>query len=798
MVSASLRKSITDLSRRRARTLFAASTLALGVSTLAFFAVPTLIDRSMQEQVRADRLADLTVGMRSVPLTARQLAAVGALPNVAAVEPRNSVDTRVLVGARRAAARVIGVRDFTRQSVDVVHVESGRRPRAGEVLVDVQDANTDLYEGGAGDTVTAVRAAAEGTTRALESTRLSVSGEARNIVGGEQVQDDDVIVLYATSATVTALSGERGYDRLALRLHDTSPAAAARTVRAVRDYLGAVPAFAGFDELPEIRAAGDWPGKAETEDFTELLSAITILALLSALVLTSNTMTTLVGEQTGEIAIMRAVGARRRQVALVFLRTALLLGALGALAGIALGIAISNLLARYFGQMFWAVDVGFGVDATVLLASIAVGLLGPPLAALPAIRRGVRVDLRTALEASGSAVGGQGATDRLLRRLRFLPRTAQIGLRSLGRRKRRSLATVVIVALAVGNLLAILALAEGVTDVTRGSWDDHLEDISIWASGRERFDVRAARVIRSTPGVAEAEPSLTTDVELRNRDAVVWGVPHEPLFRYRISDGRWFSTGEEQAREPVAVIERNLARVAGVHVGSRVTLATAAGRARFRIVGIATNQQEDGTALFAPLATLRSLLDLPTGASAYRIKTTTPDHALVDRTTTRLEDRLAALGYQTSSEIVYVEKRDEIAANRTITMTIAVLGFLIVAISMVGLANAITGSVLERTREIGVLRCIGARARDVRRIFTTEGIALALGGWLLGIPLGYALNRALIWLVKEVVNIDVPAAFPPVNLALALAGTIALALLVMLLPLRRAIHSRPGDALRYG
>ena len=54
------------------------------------------------------------------------------------------------------------------------------------------------------------------------------------------------------------------------------------------------------------------------------------------------------------------------------------------------------------------------------------------------------------------------------------------------------------------------------------------------------------------------------------------------------------------------------------------------------------------------------------------------------------------------------------------------LGLLIVAIGMVGLANALTMSVLERMREVGILRCVGARARDIRRIFAAEGLALTL------------------------------------------------------------------------
>ena len=373
----------------------------------------------------------------------------------------------------------------------------------------------------------------------------------------------------------------------------------------------------------------------------------------------------------------------------------------------------------------------------------------------------------------------------------------QIGMRNVGRRKRRSLATASIVALAVANLLAVLAMAEAATESTRTSWGDHLEDVQISTGGRALFDERAERTIRATPGVSEAEPVLKNTVELAGREAFVWGVERDPLFRYRLADGRWFSADEEQAGERVAVIERNIAQVVGVEVGGRVRLETAAGDADVRIVGIAKNQQENGTALYVPLTTTRALLGQPAGASAYWIKTESPDQAFVDRTTSLLEDRLAALGYQLTSEIKYVAERDEIAANSALTTPIAVLGFLIVAMSMVGLANAITTNVLERTREIGILRSIGARARDIRRIFTTEGIALALGGWLLGIPLGYALTRLLVWLVWQVVDVRLPVVFPPLNILIALIGTVALALLVLFLPVRRAVRFRPGDALRY-
>ena len=787
MVSASLRKSITDLSRRRARTFFTVATLAIAVASFALLAVPTLIDRTMQDEVDAARLANLAVSVRPLQLSDKQLAELAALPNVAAMEAGNRVDARVLVGERRAPAEVYGVRDFGRQTVDVVRVDSGAVPQPGQLLVDVQDANVGVYDGGTGDTVRIV-----GLDKPLR-----ISGTAFNIPGGERVQDDKVIVLYTTADTVSALSGERGYSGLAFRLRDASPAATAATATAVRRYLQTVPGFTGFAQLPHVRAPGDWPGKEDTENFSKLMSVITLVALLSALVLIANTMTTLVTEQTGEIGIMRAIGARRRQVAAVYVKTALLLGALGTVVGIVLGVVFSSLLAGYFGSTFWAVDVGFGVDLRVVLLSALVGLLAPPLAALPAIRRGVRVDLREALESTGSAVGSPDTGDRLLRRARFLPRTMQIGLRGTGRRKRRSIATAVIVALAVGNMLAFMGLAAAATQTTRAAWDEHVDDLRVWTNGRTLFDQRAEQTIRATPGVAQAQPARVTGAELAGEEAVIWGVVRDPLVRLKLTDGRWFTAAEEQGREHVAVIESALARVSGVRVGDRVRVSTAAGATPFHIIGMTENRQEDGTVLFVPLTTVRSVLGETYGATNYWVKTTSSDHALIDRTMTSLEDRLAALHYEIGGEITYVKKRDEIAANRSLTTTITLIGFLIVAISMAGLANAITTNVLERTREIGVLRCIGARARDIRRIFNTEGLVLVLAGWLLGIPLGYAILQALTWLVEQIVNFDLPVVFPLVNVPITLVGTVVLALLIMLLPVRRAARFRPGDALRY-
>ncbi len=792
MVSSLLRKSITDLSRRRSRTFFAVATLALAVASIGLFATPALMNRAMSAEVAADRLPDLTIYTRPLVLDQAQLAALAAVPDVRAVEPRSFFGGRVYVGARRAFAQVLGIPDFTRQDVNVVHVASGVAPGTGAVLTDAQNTRQGLLSVQAGQSVRII--GADGAVRSLQ-----VSGEGRNLDGGQTVTSDGVIVLYATPATVASLSRTPGYDELFFRLADTRPAAVSATTAAIRHTLAAVPGFTGFSDLPQVRAAGDWPGKSSFQSFSKFLYVIALLALLSALVLISNTMTTLVAEQTSEIGIMKAVGGRRRQIAAVYLKTAVLLGGLGTVAGIVLGAVLAYVLTRYFGSTLFAVGVGFGIDWPIVLISALVGLLGPPLAALPAIRRAVRIPVRDALEATGSAVGGQDAGDRLLRRMHFLPRPAQIGLRNVGRRRRRSLSTALVIALAVGTLLAVLGLATAVANTSRGAWADHGEDVKIDAAGSRLLDARAAALIRATPGVAAVEPMFVTDVTLDGKDARIWAVQQATMFHYRLAAGRWFTPAEEQTRAHVAVVESDIASATGTRLGDSISVQTASGPASFRVIGISANQQESGTALFVPLTTMHAVLTgMPADANnGDWVQTTSHDHAFIDRTTTRIEDTLTAHGYDVSSEIVYVRLADEIASYRTLTTTLAVVGLLVVAISMAGLANALTMSVLERTREIGILRSIGARARDIRRIFAAETLTLAAAGWLIGIPLGYLLDRFLVWLVKTVVNINLTLAFPAWNLALALAGTILLALLVTLVPIRRAAHLRPGDALRY-
>ena len=248
-------------------------------------------------------------------------------------------------------------------------------------------------------------------------------------------------MLYSTPALLAGLGAETGLQqpRVPARRHRARRPPTGRS-RAARRYLKANTSFTGFSDLPAAPQARQLPGQGLLRpalvDHERLHGAG---AAGSALVLIANTMTTLIGEQRREIGMMKAIGGTRRQIRRIYLRTALLLGAAGSVIGVVLGLVVANAVVRYFGSSFFAISPGFERRRrrSSSRASL-VGLVAPPLAALPAIRRGSRIPVREGLEEVPALQGSQALLDRALRRLslpaadgadrrpqRHPPRTAQ-------------------------------------------------------------------------------------------------------------------------------------------------------------------------------------------------------------------------------------------------------------------------------------------------------------------------------------------------------------------------------------
>ena len=794
------RKAWGDLTRHRARTLLTAFSLSLAIASLGFLAVPSLLNAAMNRQVAESHLNDVGIFTNVINLTPAQLSVVGHLPGVAAVSPVLGYTAKATSAAGTGNVEIAGT-DLSSAPVNTVPLMSGRLPGPGEVLADAGNGRAADYPVPVGGTIDVLSA-----TGAM--VRLRVSGTGLNLAATPGANGSATPVFYATHATVESLRGVRGYDYLGLRLTDDTGAEQSRAITEVRAYLTAHTGTDPLTALPTTRAPGQWPGKSGFNEIMALLYIITILAFLSSLFLISATMNTLIAEQAGEIAILKTLGGRRRQIGGIALRTATMLGAAGAVGGTILGIVIAYLLTSYFALKLIDVSFGFGISAPVVVASL---VLGPALAAaasLPALRRALRRPVAETLAGTATSGFGSGRLDRLVARSGLLARTevpssVRMGVRNALRQKRRSAAAIAQVAVAAGLAISFLALGQSVTAAisqTVGKLHFSFSAGEAPGKGARPFTSQALGVATSTPGVTGAELIETSSVQDNGQTYQAWGLGMHPLYSYRLRTGRWFTAADTAGgarTAPPVVLGPAVARTTGARVGQILTLTMAAGLTRVRVIGIDTGEINAGQIIYFPSQVLERLDGTPGAGNSIWFTTASSDHAVIDRATTAAANRLDAAGYPVSTTEIYVAQAQLTAADTSILTIVQILGLVVVAITLIGLVSALGMGVIERTREVGILRCIGAKARQIRRVFSAEAVLLAAVGWAFGVLTGWLIYQGLLALVARYVDLSLPQEFLPVIPLITLAGVLVLTLLAIRGPLRRATRIRPGAALRY-
>jgi putative ABC transport system permease protein len=356
------------------------------------------------------------------------------------------------------------------------------------------------------------------------------------------------------------------------------------------------------------------------------------------------------------------------------------------------------------------------------------------------------------------------------------------------------------VAVAAGLAMSFLALGQSIDSAIAQAVGKLHFTIGVGeaaGSGARPFGSQALAVAVTAPGVSGAQPVEESSVQYNGQAYAAWGLGPRPLYSYRLSAGRWFTGADAGAVTPPVVLGPVAAEASGARVGQDITLDMAAGPVRVRVIGIDTGRNNSGDIVYFPLPTLERLDGTPAAANSLWVSTASSAHAAIDRAATAVASRLAAAGYPVTTTKIYALEAQYDASENSILAIVEILGLVVVAIMLMGLASALSMGIIERTREIGILRCLGARARHIRRIFTTEAVVQTLAGWAAGILLGWLVYQGLLSLVRHEADLILPQDFQPIIPLIALAGVLALTLIVIRGPLHRAKRIQPGTALRY-
>ncbi len=380
-----------------------------------------------------------------------------------------------------------------------------------------------------------------------------------------------------------------------------------------------------------------------------------------------------------------------------------------------------------------------------------------------------------------------------------------LALRQLRTRRLRSVLTASAVALGVGMMLGVLLLSATI----RATFDDLVD--SAWgttdvvltphdSSGVIPADT--LDTVRGTPGVASAAPMVGVVLTRLHADGTaitgsageLWVAgydPRNPSYDFERVAGR-APVGPDDA-----FVEQNWARQRGVDLGDRIAVAAPTGPARLRVTGVF--RFSSGLSFGGPgmvgvtIPTARQLANVPRGWHQISVRAT--DRSQAEALVTSLERRLGrGIDVRTPRQVSGDIKEQLQALDIVLLlfggMAMFIGGFLIL--------NAFTMTVMQRTRELGMLRTLGADRRLVARTVLTEALVLACIGVVAGIGLGIGVADGLIALLR---SLDVPVSdltvSPGLVVVAAVAG-LASTLVGAVLPARRAARTSPVRAVQGG
>jgi putative ABC transport system permease protein len=787
LATALFKKSWRDLSKKKARTIFTVLTIAMGVMGMSMLAIDDLADMGMEDQLDEVNANNLQIRVEPVNLTEVNIDEMETIENVNIARPGAFFVTKMYIGERRNDAVFIGIDDFDDQAIDVIKKESGNTPGHMEVMTEYSNELNGIYDGKRGESFTIIDSS--GSER-----DLTITGTGKSLMTAA-ITFGGTAVFYAQTETVRSMANFTGYNTINVDLDKTDEASIEKSVEDIRDYLTAETTVVAFAQIPTVRPDGEWAGKEMFNTIISSMSVLTLLILLASAFLISNTMNTIISEQKKEIGQMKAIGATKNQVFRSFLTTSFIMGVMGAIIGAIVGIWISYFVTNLLGGPF-GIDFGLNIHIATIVMSLVVGIGIVILASLPALIRSSRVVIREALESSGiTANFGDGALDRMMMRGQNLPRSIQMGLRNVARKKGRSYATILQVALAVGLFMGMISFGNSLGIATEGAWDDRTFDIAVFNAD----DVEALSIIGGIDGVDFVEPLVTTGGQIGDRRVEIWGYVQDTRswdVEGTLVKGRWLSAADHASNASVIVIGEALSRFVDLDVGDRTKVMTATGEFEFEVIGIQESLMDNGQAVMAPIGTLQHLLRIDTISGVF-VHTSSNKHDDIDRVSTDVEDTMAANGYIVSNLVHYVSKQRNKDQNASIVTIFMFVSMLIVFISMIGLMSTLTMNILDRTKEIGMLRCIGSKARDLRRVFSTEAAFLAFVGLVIGMPLGYVIAEIIGYSVANSMNLEMTVFYAWDFIPWAFIITIIGTIVIIQAPLLRATRFKPGDALRY-
>lgn len=584
------------------------------------------------------------------------------------------------------------------------------------------------------------------------------------------------------------------------------------------------------------------------------LLAFAGVAILVGAFIIYNTFSITVAQRTREFAMLRTIGASRRQILASVIGEAFIIGLIASAAGILLGVG----LAWGLGKLFAA--VGFGLPATGLvlswqtvaiclavgigitvLASIFPALRATRIAPIAALREGATLPVSRfakltpviaviigILGGAGMAYGlisSGGTTGRLTTLAggailiflavamlsRYIVRpvvsvlgkpigwiaggVGRIAAENAARNPARTAVTAAALMIGIGLVVFVTIFVGGIKESFTGAIDSSLKsELTVSARGfGGTIPAAVLPAVQAVDGVETASPVGGTAIQVGTGAYALIGI--DPATLPAVYEFDW-DNGSNDLLPTLgtdrALVEDTIAGDLGVAVGDTVDVLSISGeKATFTVAGTYTDPTIlNGIVVDQPA--LEPLLQSnATGLNTLFVRTAAgADVAAVQADVERALEQFPTAQVQSNEQ----QKEEAASGVNTILVIFYALLALSVVISLFGIVNTLVLSIFERTREIGMLRAVGTTRRQLRAMIRWEAVITSIIGGVLGVVLGILFGWAV---CKGLESDGLVFVFPTLQIIIFLVLSIVAGVLAAILPARRAAKLDVLEALSY-
>jgi len=738
MLSPRWRKVVRDVWLHKPRTLLVVLAISIGIiGAGTVLNTWSLMRVATRDEFRDSNPASAT--LRTDSIDATLLARVRAMPAIANAQGRHSVVASARTAAGWRTAMLMTTDDFASNRIGIIKQEEGVWPPPGGALV-VERSSREFAGVAVGDTL----AIQFGDAAPVA---LQISGIARD-VGLAPGWMEHVVYIFVTPTTLSRLGGETALNQLQIVVRDRSMdrESVRRVALDVQDIIESTGRRVTAVDVP---VPGRHIHAAQIDSLLYTQGAFGLLALLLSAFLVVNLISAMLTGQVREIGVMKAVGGGAGQIAAMYLGLALLLGLVACAVALPVAALLGRAYAEFTAGMLNFDIAGAAIPRWVLALQLAVGALLPVAAAAIPVTHGSRISVADALRdvgMSGDATKLPRHSERkgLLERA-GISRPLLLSLRNAFRKRQRMVLT--LLTLATGG--AVYLGATNLRASIIGSVDLLFES--------QRFDM-VMRFARAYPvdsvvlaamrvaGVSAAEGWLgaraalsRSDGSMGNAFSITAPPAGSPRIAISVERGRWLS-GAAGTNELV-VNRRMLETEPAMDVGREVVLVISGRRSSWTVVGIA--ETGPSPQVYAARETLGRVTEIG-GATAIVVVAAVQGAAAQLELIQRVRAELTQSGFEVLSGQLMAQQRAVVEDH--LLMVAGFLGsmsLLMIVVGGLGLASTMSLAVLERTREIGVMRAIGARHGAILTMVQVEGLVVAVLSWIIALPLSIPMSVAL-------------------------------------------------------